>query len=96
MPLPKLACNCPDFTGQSPGNPSAQSLSNQSDRQWQGGMRQQGLYCKHIIRVIVELGLEEEWGIPTDLRSPDLYKPKPRNFGARLQKTRRLGDDFSI
>ena len=96
MPLPKLACNCPDYTGQSPGNPSAQALSNQSDRQWQGGMQERGLYCKHIIRVIIELGLEEEWGIPTDLRSPSLYKPKPKNISPRLQKTRKFGDDFSV
>lgn len=96
MPLPKLACNCPDYTGKQSGNPSAQSLSNLTDRQWQGGMEERGLYCKHIIRVIIELGLEKEWGIPTDLRSPDLYKPKPRNTDAKLQKTKRLGDDFSI
>lgn len=59
-------------------------------------MKERGLYCKHIIRVIIELGLEKEWGIPTDLRSPDLYKPKPRNTDAKLQKTKRLGDDFSL
>jgi hypothetical protein len=95
MSLPKLACNCPDYTGKSPGNPSAQSLSNQGDRQWVGGMKERGLYCKHIIRVIIELGLENEWGIPTDVRSPGSHRPSTRDIGARLQKRRRLGDDFS-
>lgn len=93
--FPRFSCNCPDFTGKQPANAGASALSNQVARAWDGGMQKRGKYCKHIIRVIVELGLEKQWGIPNDLRSPAMEKYKGRNMSPKLQKTARLGDDFS-
>jgi hypothetical protein len=76
------------------------SVSRQIDRNWSnngsfGGVTNQGGRCKHIFRVLIELDLIDQLGIPRDLPTPGLQSYQPPSDRPRLQKSPRYGDDFS-
>ena len=66
-------------------------------------MKNNQRYCKHIIRALILNGSIKEWddlaGIlgysAADFPTPNATKYKPPSTRPRLNKSPRLGDDFS-
>lgn len=98
MPI-KIKCNCPDSTNRRGSIAIAQSFSNQIASNWSDGFN--GIkaqsppgYCKHEMKVIMELGLAESMLNITDLPTAPVPKYKPKDTRPVMQRDRRMGDNF--
>jgi hypothetical protein len=92
--LPKFTCTCPDFLGKRLPNPASNYPSDFNTASWNGAQERKS-YCWHIISTIINTGLSEDFGIPTDLPIPNESGMK-KDTRPKMQKDKRKGDYFGI